>query len=84
VIEQTKDKLNAISEDQREAIAELDWFRQALPGVANADGINALISRAKAAGKPASGLLLARATELGFTFDKAAGAFAAPVSEDAA
>jgi AAA domain len=84
VIKATKDKLNAMSEDQKAAKAEQDWFRQALPKVTDADGVNGLIDRAKAAGKVTGGLLHARATELGLVFDKAAGAYASPAEEQKA
>jgi hypothetical protein len=68
VIQATKDKLNAMTEEQREAAAEQEWFRTALPGVNDADGINELIGRAKSAGKAASALLAARAKELDLIF----------------
>lgn len=81
VLQQTKDRLNELSEDQREAAAEQDWFRTTLPSVAVADEINGLLDRAKAGGRACSGLLHARATELGMTFDKAAGKYLAAVAE---
>jgi len=89
VIQQTKDKLNTLNEDQLAAKAEQDWFRENLPKLTDADGVNDLIARAKAAGKLMSGLLHQRATELGLAYDKAAGAYAkapetAPASESEA
>lgn len=78
VIRQTKDKLNEMTEAQREAAQEVEWFREALPGVTDADGVNALIGRAKNAGKAVSALLHARATEIGLTFDKAKEEYSAP------
>lgn len=77
VIQQTKDRLNAMTEDQREAAAEQEWFRTTLPNVADADGINGLIGRAKAAGTAAKALVNERAKALGLTFDVAKGAYAA-------
>lgn len=81
VIEQTKAKLNSLSEDQQAAKAEQDWFRDNLPKVTDAKGVNELITRAKAAGKLVGGLLHARATELGLTYDRAASAYAQPPVE---
>lgn len=76
VIQRTKDKINMLNEEQKATKAEQDWFRENLPKLTDADGVNGLITRAKAAGKLMSGLLHQRATELGLTYDKAAGAYA--------
>ncbi|AKR55743.1 hypothetical protein XM25_08015 [Devosia sp. H5989] len=76
VIQQTKNKLNTLNEDQLAAKAEQDWFRENLPKLTDAEGVNGLIARAKAAGKLMSGLLHQRAIELGLAYDKAAGAYA--------
>ena len=84
VIQQTKDKLNTLSEEQKAAKAEQDWFRTTLPTVADAAGINDLIARAKVAGKAVGQMLHNRATELGLTFDKASGAYAAAAKQDEA
>lgn len=84
VIQQTKDKLNTLSEDQKAAQAEQTWFREALPKIEDADGINGLITRAKAAGNAVGQMLHNRATELGLTFDKASGAYAKPAAQDEA
>ena len=75
IIEQTKDKLNALSEEQKAAKTEQDWFRDALPKVDDAEGINGLIERAKKAGKACVMLLHARATEIGLVGDKASGTY---------
>lgn len=80
VIQQTKDRLNELSEDQREAAAEQEWFRTALPTVTVVDEINGLLERAKSGGRACAGMLHARATELGLTFDKAAGQYVAPAA----
>lgn len=71
VIQRTKDKLNAQTEEQREAIAEQQWFRDTLPTVRDADGVNELLDRAASGGKATKALLHHRATELGLAFDKA-------------
>jgi hypothetical protein len=83
VIQQTKDKLNELSEDQKAAAEEQKWFRETLPSIAVVDEINGLMERAKAGGTACKALLNKRAEELGFTFDKAAGAYIAPVKEPA-
>lgn len=84
VIQMTKDRLNHQSEAQKSALQEADWFRSTLPGVTDADGINALIGRAKAAGKVVSAMVMERAKELGLSYDKRTNGFVAPVQEDAA
>lgn len=48
---------------------ERDWFAETLPNVKDADGINALLGRAKAAGRDVAKLLVDRATELGLDYD---------------
>lgn len=83
VIAQTKDKLNALSDEQREAMAEQEWFRETLPKVNDADGVNGLLERAKAAGVACSTLLARRAKELQLDFNREAGAYVAPVKEAA-
>ena len=75
VIQRTKDAINAKSEDQRQAVAEQDWFRATLPTVADADGINALLGRAKEAGRAASALVAERAKMLGLRWDGASKAY---------
>lgn len=73
VIQQTKDKLNALTEDQRKALAEQEAFAKAVAEATDADGINALIERAKAGGKPLIAVLAARAAALDLAADKASG-----------
>lgn len=76
VIKRTKDRLNALTAEQQEALAEQEWFRTALPGVTTREGVNALLSRATDAGAPCKALLHGRATALGLVFDKATGEYA--------
>lgn len=76
VIQQTKDQLNALSEDQREAAAEQEWFRTTLPTVESAQQINALLGRAKAGGQACKIMVRDRAIELGLEFTKEAGVYA--------
>jgi hypothetical protein len=82
VIAQTKDKLNEMTADQQAAAEEQKWFRDTLPTVAVVDEINDLMERAKAGGTACKALLNARATELGFTFDKDAGVYVAPAKAE--
>jgi hypothetical protein len=83
VIQATKDRLNELTEEQRKAIAEQDWFRAELPKVDKAEGINALLDRAKAAGDVCKALVHKRATEIGLVFNKEAGAYAVPQKTEA-
>jgi hypothetical protein len=78
IIQQTKDRLNELTADQQAAAEEQTWFREALPKVKDASGINGLMERAKASGTACKALLVTRATELGLAYDKAAGAYAEP------
>ena len=82
VIQQTKDKLNTLSEEQKAAQAEQAWFKANLPAVADAAGINDLISRAKGAGKACVMLLHGRATELGLVGDRATGTYVVKPASD--
>lgn len=75
VIERIKGRLNELTEDQREAMAEQQWFRDTLPKVADADGINALIERAASAGRTVKAMLHSRAIELGLEADKEHGCY---------
>lgn len=80
VISRTKERMNALTESQREAQLEQEWFRGALPGVDSAEGINALLTRARGAGKASQTLLHERATSLGLVFDKKAGQYGQKVA----
>ena len=77
VIRAIKDKLNALTAEQAEAQAKLGNLRLALADAEDAEGINALLAAAKAAGKAGKALLHDRATSLGLAFDKGAGEYAA-------
>ena len=84
VFERTKDRLNELTADQQAAAEEQTWFRTTLPTIAVVDEINGLMERAKAGGTACKALLNARATELGFTFDKATGVYVAPAAAEPA
>lgn len=78
VIAQTKDKLNALTEEQREAQERLEALRVALADVEDAEGINGLLEKAAGAGKAGKALLHDRAMKLGLEADKQAGCYVAP------
>ena len=69
ILADTKGRLNDLSEAQVAHKAEIDWFKAKLPEMVSADEINAVLGRAKKAGRDVSSLVVARANELGFDFD---------------
>lgn len=70
VISATKEKLNALSEAQIAAKAEIEWFTSSLPRMTGAEHINAVLGRASAAGDAVKRMVAARAKELGLIFNK--------------
>lgn len=78
VIAQTKAKLNALTEEQREAQERMEKLRVSLADVEDAEGINGLLETAAAVGKAGKALLHDRALKLGLVPDKKAGIYAAP------
>lgn len=84
VIQQTKDRLNTLSEDQQAAKAEQEWFRTTLPKVNSADELNGLLGRAKDAGQACKIMVRDRANALGLTFDKSAMVYVAAKQTEAA
>jgi hypothetical protein len=84
VIQQTKDRLNELSEAQKATLAEQQWFGEALPKVGDVDGINALIGRATKSGQACKAMLAARAKALGLIFDKKQAAYIEAPKEKAA
>lgn len=68
-LEQVKTALNGLSAAQVERRSEVEWFTQHLPDVKDADGINALLGRAKKAGNDIAKMVVSRAQELGLEFD---------------
>lgn len=83
VIQQTKEKLNELTEEQRAATEEQAWFRETLPNITDAKGINELVDRAKAGGAATRALLSKRAAELNLVADVKAGAYVAKEAEAA-
>ena len=82
ILNRTKERLNDLTEAQREAMEEQNWFREALPKVEDVDGINGLLDRAKAGGTACKALVANRAKLLGLIFDQKAGQYVMPEIED--
>lgn len=78
VMQQIKDRLNTLTEEQAEAQAKLEKLRLALNDAEDAEGINALLPGVKVGTKAEQALLHDRATKLGLVFDKKAGGYALP------
>jgi hypothetical protein len=83
VIQQTKDRLNAMSEAQTEAVAEQKWFAETLPKITDAAGLNGILTRASKASRACKLLVRDRAKALRLTFDEATKEYTAKVAEDA-
>jgi len=78
VIQQIKDRLNAMTEEQREAQAALEKWRDRTTAAQDVTAINALLPEAKSGSQAMKVLLNDRAAALGLTFDSKAGQYAAP------
>lgn len=83
VIQTTKDRLNELTEEQKTAVAEQGWFRDALAKVTTAEQINGLLGRASAAGQACKIMVRDHANKLGLTFDKASMVYVAKPTETA-
>lgn len=83
VVQQIKDRLNALTEEQREAQAALEQWRVSLADVEDAAGINAMLADATNARQAVKALLHDRATKLGLTFDKKTSQYVAPPAQAA-
>lgn len=88
VIQETKSRLNAATEEQQTAMEEQQWFRDTLPNVKTAQEINGLLERAKAGGQACKIMVRDRANELGLVFHRETAAYAkakeAPAKEASA
>ncbi len=84
VIQETKDRMNEMTESQREAQAALAKFQTSVLSAETAEDVNELMDRAKQGGDTFKAVLLKHATKtLGLTFDKTSGQFAAKEAEAA-
>lgn len=68
-LDRAKAALNELSAAQVERKSEVEWFRQHVPDIRDADGINAVLERAKRAGRDVAKTVADRAKELGLEFD---------------
>jgi hypothetical protein len=84
VIQQTKGALNQLTDAQREAMAEQDWFRETLPKITDAAGLNGILVRAKNAGRACKIMVRDRANALGLVFDDANSVYVAAPAQDKA
>ncbi|KMM77050.1 hypothetical protein ACP93_02475 [Xanthomonas sp. NCPPB 1128] len=75
VIERIKARLNELTEEQREAQAVIEKWRERLADVEDAPGINALVASAADAPMVVKALINDRAKKLGLNFDKKAGEY---------
>lgn len=94
IIARIKSGLNALSEEQvarqteeaqrkaeaeAEHRAEVAWFAESLPKIEDAEGINAILGRAKQAGGAIPKAVADRAREIGLAFDRKANCYVMPV-----
>lgn len=70
--------MNALSEEQVQRKAEVDWFATKLPEMTSAEEINGVLGRAKKAGRDVGKMVVARANALGFDFDPEAREYVDP------
>lgn len=82
IVTRIKADLNTLSEEQARQKSEAEWFAAALAEIDTADGINALLDRAKKAGKAISMQVVERAQALGLDFDADTRKYVGPVQHD--
>lgn len=75
IITRAKTSLNSLSEEQVARKSEIEWFENTLPDMHTATDINAVLGRAKKAGRDVSKMVVDRATALGLEFDSAQGGY---------
>jgi hypothetical protein len=78
VIDEIKDKLNALTEEQRETQALIEEWRTKIRDLATVEDFNGALADVRAKPKAVQALFADRAKELGFHFDKKADAYQAP------
>lgn len=69
IIDGVKEKLNSLSEEQIARKGEVEWFEGNLPEMKTPEEINAVLGRAKKAGRDVSQMVVRRAEEMGLEFD---------------
>ena len=75
MIDEIKDKLNALTEAQREAQVVLDEWRSKVRDLQAASDFNGLLAEVRTQPEAVKALFNARAKECGLTFDKKAGEY---------
>lgn len=83
VVQQIKDRLNAMTEEQAKAHEVLEGWRTVISQMETAEHFNEKLAAVKQAPKAAQALFAAAATDKGLTFDKKAGVYTAKVAEAA-
>lgn len=84
VVQQIKDRLNTLTEEQAAAQEVLESWRAIIAGLKDAADFNDKLVGVKKAPKAAQALFNKAATEKGLSFDKKAGQYVAPKEEAAA
>ncbi|MGB6115676.1 MAG: ATP-binding protein [Comamonas sp.] len=79
VVGQIKERLNALTEEQREAQAVIESWRERIEAMADVDAFNAALDDVRQAPKVCQAMFGQAAKGHGFEFDKAAGVYAVPV-----
>lgn len=69
VIATIKERLNSLSEEQVARRGEVEWFKENVPHMSDADAINSVLGRAKRAGRDVAKMVADRATDIGLEFD---------------
>lgn len=70
------------TEKDDDGVSETDWFREQLPKMHKAEEINAVLGRAKKAGRDVAKMVADRANHLGFDFDPEAREYVELPSDD--
>lgn len=83
VIQSIKDKLNALTEEQREAQETLETWRVKIADLQAVEDFNSQIKAVKEQPKVIQSMFADAATKLGFTYDKKAHAYTTPQQEAA-
>ncbi|QEE24553.1 ATP-binding protein [Rhodanobacter glycinis] len=83
VVQQIKDRLNTLTEDQRAAQAQTDEWRIAIEGYASVEEFNTALPEVKDQSVAVKALFNRAAEARGYRFDKKAGEYRAPEQEAA-
>lgn len=83
VVQAIKDKLNALTEEQREAQATLESWRAKIDKLAAVEDFNGLIKEVKAQPKAVQAMFADAASKRGYVYNKQAHAYALPEREAA-